>query len=261
MLKGATGIRQLFLYKNNLREVDLSDQSSLLALRLSNNKELETIIWGRHPELWELNMGYTSYNKPLDLRLFPNLWDLDLSGNVLGELDLSKCDSLRELRACESELHTLILGDKPYLKGLYVYGNSLQELNLSGCPSLEYLYVNHNALKELDLDALFISVVTTDAIAIKNTGLLNSELGRFGIKPRLIINRFKRTVANGNLVNIDDIIDSSKARLIGIVPEDSLIVKYSRKPIVFGKAAMAFNRIASRLNGNDVKLPKVKDIL
>ena len=178
MLKGATGIRQLFLYKNNLREVDLSDQSSLLALRLSNNKELETIIWGRHPELWELNMGYTSYNKPLDLRLFPNLWDLDLSGNVLGELDLSKCDSLRELRASESELHTLILGDKPYLKGLYVYGNSLQELNLSGCPSLEYLYVNHNALKELDLDG---------NPSLKNVSAYNNALQTIslGEKPNL----------------------------------------------------------------------------
>lgn len=177
-LKGATGIRQLFLYNNNLREVDLSDQSSLLMLRLSNNKELETIIWGQHPELWELEMGHTSYNKPLDLRLFPNLWDLDLSGNVLGELDLSECDSLRELRVCESGLHTLILGDKQNLKSLYVYGNSLQELDLSGCPSLEYLYAYSNALKELDLDG---------NPSLKNLSAYNNTLQiiRLGEKPNL----------------------------------------------------------------------------
>lgn len=153
------------------------------------------------------------------------------------------------------------------LKHDFLDFSSLAEIASKEVNNYDYVIIDTKGqlpaerLKELDLDALFISVVTTDAIAIKNTGLLNSELGKYGIKPRLIINRFKKTVANGNLVNIDDIIDSSKARLIGIVPEDSLIVKYSRKPIVFGKAAMALNRIASRLDGNDVKLPKVKDIL
>ena len=39
--------------------------------------------------------------------------------------------------------------------------------------------------------AQFISVVTTDKIALRNTGLLNTKLIENGIVPRLILNRFK----------------------------------------------------------------------
>ncbi len=108
--------------------------------------------------------------------------------------------------------------------------------------------------------AEMISVVTTDKIAVRNTGLLNSALIRAGFRPRLIINRFKRKTADGNTVNIDGIIDETNARLIGLVPEDRKIGS-AVGPLLFGIAAKAIFRIAGRINGLNIPLPKIKDII
>lgn len=116
-------------------------------------------------------------------------------------------------------------------------------------------------LSLLPNDALFISVVTTNDIAVKNTGNLTSGLIKYGIKCRLIINRFKKKRANGSIANIDNIIDDCGATLLGIIPEDKQIGLSGRGPIVFGKAAAAFNRIASRIAGEIVFLPKIKEII
>ncbi len=112
----------------------------------------------------------------------------------------------------------------------------------------------------LPKSAEIISVVTTDKIAVRNTGILNTALIREGFKPRLIINRFKRKTADGSTVNIDGIIDETGARLIGIVPEDKKIGAYSG-PLVFGAAAKAVFRIAARINGAHMPLPQIKNIL
>ena len=82
-----------------------------------------------------------------------------------------------------------------------------------------------------------------------------------GIKCRLIINRFKRFEHNGKISNIDDMIDTCGACLLGVVPEDKNVSVYAGKPIVFGTAAKAIHRIAERLEGKIVFLPKIKDII
>ena len=112
----------------------------------------------------------------------------------------------------------------------------------------------------LPKSAEVISVVTTDKIAVRNTGILNSKLIREGFKPRLIINRFKRKTADGSTVNIDGIIDETNARLIGLVPEDKKIGAYLG-PLLIGVAAKAVFRIAGRINGNEIPLPTIKEIL
>ena len=115
-------------------------------------------------------------------------------------------------------------------------------------------------LKSLPKTAQFISVVTTDKIAVRNTGLLNSALIADGIHTRLIINRFKPKGVDGRYVNIDNIIDNSSAQLLGIVPEDKN-VSATEGPMLFGTAAAAIFRIASRIEGNHVPLPAIKNIL
>lgn len=112
----------------------------------------------------------------------------------------------------------------------------------------------------LPKSAEVISVVTTDEIAVRNTGILDSALIRAGFKPRLIINRFKRKAADGSAVNIDSIIDETNARLIGIVPEDKKIGAFA-SPLVFGIAAKAVFRIAGRIDNRIIPLPKLKEIL
>ena len=116
-------------------------------------------------------------------------------------------------------------------------------------------------LSLLPKDATFVSVVTTDDIAVKNTGVLTAGLMNYGIRCRLIINRFKKYKANGRIANIDNVIDDCGAQLIGIIPEDMQIGLSGHGPIVFGKAAAALNRISSRLVGDNTPLPKISEIL
>ncbi len=116
-------------------------------------------------------------------------------------------------------------------------------------------------VSKLKCDALFIAVVTPDPIAIKNTGVLTSELSRYGVDCRLVIDRFEVKNAVGGINNIDDIIDKCGARLLGIIPEDKRISLHRKVPFVYGTAASAIFRIAARISGNDVLLPKIKEII
>ncbi len=115
-------------------------------------------------------------------------------------------------------------------------------------------------LCNLPKSAQFISVVTTDRIAVRNTGVLITKLAGFGIKPKLIINRFKPKGRDGKFVNIDSIIDMSMARLLGVVPEDKNITSLDG-PILLGTAAAAIFRIAARIEGKTIPLPKIKNII
>ena len=104
-----------------------------------------------------------------------------------------------------------------------------------------------------------ISVVTTDRIAIRNTGILNRELVNSGYSVRLVINRFKRKNADRSVNNIDNIIDETAARLIGIVPEDRRIGSI-HGPILTGTAAKAIFRIAGRVSEKEILLPRISQI-
>lgn len=115
-------------------------------------------------------------------------------------------------------------------------------------------------LSKLPHSAEFLSVVTTDDIAVKNTGVLMSGLAKFGIRCRLIINRFKPKKSNGDIANIDKIIDECAAQLLGIIPEDIQVGLSGHGPIVFGKAAAALNRISARISGAEVSLPNIDKI-
>ena len=116
-------------------------------------------------------------------------------------------------------------------------------------------------LSLLPNNAQYVSVVTTDDIAVKNTGILTAGLAKYGIRCRLIINRLKRHKADGSVSNIDSIVDTCGAQLLGIVPEDRQIGLSGHRPIVFGTAAAAFNRISSRLAGCDIAMPEINKIL
>lgn len=115
-------------------------------------------------------------------------------------------------------------------------------------------------LCDLPKNAVFVAVVTPEPVALKNTGILCNGLIERGIVPRLIINRFKPLGINKYVNNIDKIINTCSAQLLGIVPEDKNLSAYVGKPIIFGSAAKAIHRIAARLSGEKVSLPKIKDI-
>lgn len=115
----------------------------------------------------------------------------------------------------------------------------------------------------LPKDTLFLTVTVPDPVSVRDAGAVSDALAEAGIKARLIINRFTwKQHRKYRFRNIDEIIDDSSLRLIGIVPESddlkllSLKHKLSRR----SNAAKAFSRIAARLGGEKLLLPKIKKI-
>lgn len=104
-----------------------------------------------------------------------------------------------------------------------------------------------------------IIVSTPDPVCVRAAEKAGEELKRQGIgEIRLIINKFNRgAVENNFLMNIDDTIDSTGVRLLGIVPEDMEIpFNYTSGKNLSAKspASKAFARIAKRISGENVPL-------
>lgn len=109
----------------------------------------------------------------------------------------------------------------------------------------------------------FVTVCNADPVSVRDAAAAASALPPCDNETRLIINRFEPSLIKAGLYdNIDEIIDKSGLRLIGIVPQsfelNLLPVKHtlSKK----GKASKALGRIALRLLGADVRLPNPKKI-
>lgn len=82
-------------------------------------------------------------------------------------------------------------------------------------------------------------------------------------KRRMIINRFDYKASKNKLIPyIDDIIDSTALQLIGIVPYDTTVAlgAVNGSPITKGRGWRAFVRIAHRIDGKNIKLPKLSRI-
>ena len=119
--------------------------------------------------------------------------------------------------------------------------------------------VDEKYYSALPIDSKVLVVTNSDAAAVNgamNAGLMVKRLGIGNI--RLIVNKFSGKKVGRLHDNIDAIVDKTGMGLIGIVPYDEEIVKSSakNKPSEWGRGSMAFSRIAARINGARVLLPK-----
>ncbi len=112
-------------------------------------------------------------------------------------------------------------------------------------------------------DTLFLTVAVPDPVSVRDAAAVSAAIAEKNLSARLVINRFVYSQCRRyKSKNIDGIIDTASLRLIGIVPEAeelamlSMTHRVSRK----GRAASAFMRIARRLMGEQVLLPKPKKI-
>lgn len=111
---------------------------------------------------------------------------------------------------------------------------------------------------------VFLTVCTGEPVSLRDASLIGAELAEINkTNVRLIINRFDIAfIKDGIYSGVDDMIDRAGIRLIGIVPFDmglTLAFSASKLPKKCN-AVKAFDRIAKRLCGEDVKLPKPKKI-
>lgn len=115
----------------------------------------------------------------------------------------------------------------------------------------------------LPKDTLFLTVAFPDPVTLRDAAVVSDKLSDIGVASRLIINRFDYTLTKRKVYNnIDGIIDKSGLQLLGIVPKSDelnlLSVNHNLK--IGGKAMRAFTRIAKRLSGENILLPKLKKI-
>lgn len=109
----------------------------------------------------------------------------------------------------------------------------------------------------------FITVCNPDPVSVRDAAAVSDALINAKTPVRLVINRFSvEAVKRSFGTNIDDIINRSGTRLIGIVPQsDELALLSVRHKVSRRKrAGKAFSRIALRLLGRDIKLPAPKKI-
>ena len=108
-----------------------------------------------------------------------------------------------------------------------------------------------------------IVVATADDISVRGAAALAELVRNRGVEQcRLLINRYDiRAAKKGKLLTVDELIDRTCVRLLGIIPEDPAITystvtgAYSPK----SKSAAAFRRIAFRIEGQNVPL-KLKQL-
>ncbi len=106
-----------------------------------------------------------------------------------------------------------------------------------------------------------ILVATPDNVSARSACVAGTKLSEAGIKDEnmyLVINRFDpRAVKKGNLLNIDEVIDITYLRLLGVVPEDKRVTQasVSEKEIPErSKVKIAFNNISGRITGKEIPL-------
>lgn len=108
-------------------------------------------------------------------------------------------------------------------------------------------------------------VCNADAVSLRDAAIMGSDLSELNfMSVRLILNRVSfKNMLKGITANIDEIIDTSGIRLMGVVPQSMDIYMSCCSGEPLGKktrAAKAFERIAKRVMGYDVPLIPYKKI-
>lgn len=109
-----------------------------------------------------------------------------------------------------------------------------------------------------------ILVCTPDAVSLRDAQLTRASLRARGINDiRLVVNRVRPSLIRRlEMSNIDEAIDRTNTRLLGIVPEDKYVIaSANRGRLVFSNlkspAARAYRNIARRITGDEVPLMKI----
>ena len=105
-----------------------------------------------------------------------------------------------------------------------------------------------------------IVVVTPDPVGIRDANNTRRALAPFRLHSGLVINKFDRKLIGTKYCpDIDDIVDQTGIRLLGIVPVDENIPRMGAlgQPLNSGKALPAIERISKRISNIEVPLPPI----
>ena len=142
-------------------------------------------------------------------------------------------------------------------------------LEMRGLPVTKYhAGLSSQERKENQEDFIYdrkpIVVATNDASSLRDAQHTVMELSSFGTgKLHLVVNRVRKKLLRSMHATIDDAIDTAGLPLLGVVPEDDmLILSLSRGiPLLLSSSSLAgqaYKNIAARITGKRVPLLRIK---
>ena len=192
---------------------------------------------------------------------------LSLDGDVLydwADVLAERCDANKAILSFNDNLHLL---PAPLQHPENLNGETFKALISQYSDNYNYIIIDSPAgVGELPLiyaecSHTCIVVATPDNVSARSAYIAGSELVKAGIddsKIFLIINRFDPfAVVMGKFLNVDEIIDITYLKLLGVVPEEKRIMYASVKDAELPKSCKAricFNNIAGRIMGKEIPL-------
>lgn len=197
---------------------------------------------------------------------------LGVSNKVIYDINdviSEKCELQKAIVVCDKFPNLSLLPASQKL----IYGSIPLEAMKKLCKQLSYYYdyvivdspagIGEGFKSAVAAASMSIVVATPDLISVKDAGRVGSILSSMGQKNiRLIINKIKpKLIKKGLMSNLDEVIDETGIRLIGIIPEDEEItIATCKGEIIIDKKIVsmkAFRNIAKRLTGDYVPLLKI----
>lgn len=165
-------------------------------------------------------------------------------------------------------LQGMYLLPAPIKKGMIAEPDHIKELCECYSDLFDYIIIDSPAgigdgfyLSATAADFALV-VVTPDPVSVRAGATAASLLREHSVDNiRLVINKVNTPLMKkGTFHNIDEIIDITQTQLIAAIPTDYAVIEYSSKgqPLPASFAKDAFVRLAGRLTGQRIMLPKLQ---
>ena len=146
-LPESTNLSELILEGNEFENIDLSKYASQLRMISLNNNKFKEFDASPYKNIFSLTMGN---NEMTSITLDnPNLYNLDLCGNQLSTLDLSKANGVSQLFLTNNQFESIDLSPLKNLVALYLDRNRFKfsTLPVPNSKYALYLYANQAPVK------------------------------------------------------------------------------------------------------------------
>ena len=144
-----TTLQQLMCSHNQLKELDISQNTSLTWLNCTNN-QLTALDVSNNVLLTGINCWSNQLNL-LDVAQNTRLTMLYCYDNQLSSLNVTYNPELTALNCSQNQITSLDLCNNTALTGLYCYQNQLKELDITPNTALQNVWCNDNQLTSLDV--------------------------------------------------------------------------------------------------------------
>lgn len=146
-LEAFTNVTALYLSGNNITSANLSANSALTTVILTNNP-LSTLQLPPSTSVFACgNCALTS----LDVSGLPNLTVLGFVQNAVTSIDLSNNPLLEELSCRDNQLTALNTSSNPLLEYVSAFNNQITSLDFSANPVLNHIDISDNQLTSLNI--------------------------------------------------------------------------------------------------------------